>query len=112
METKKQMEEAVEEPKMQNTSGYYVAPSTTKDMKPSKSHKTQLEIGDHKYHNDTLNGKAGLLYEVGLRDEDERQSISKKLQQGIKLSEVRVVNGKKTQHVSKNWKKEGEDFLI
>ena len=72
METKKQMEEAVEEPKMQNTSGYYVAPSTTKDMKPSKSHRTQLEISDHKYHNDTLNGKAGLLYEVGLRDEDER----------------------------------------
>lgn len=72
METKKQIEEPVEETVTQNTSGYYVAPSTTKDVKPGKSHRTQLEIDDHKYHNDTLNGKAGLLYEVGSRDEDER----------------------------------------
>lgn len=72
METKKQVEDSVEETKIQNTSGYYVAPNTTKDMKPGKSHRTQLEIDDHKYHNTTLNGKAGLLYEVKLRIETEK----------------------------------------
>ena len=32
--------------------------------------------------------------------------ISKKLQRGLKLSEVRVKDGRKNMHISKNWKKD------
>lgn len=74
METRKQAEAPVheeDEGKLQNTSGYYVPPST-RSLKPGKSHSTQLEIDDHKYHNSTLNGKAGLLYEVESEKGNER----------------------------------------
>ena len=39
------------------------------------------------------------------------KSLTKKLEHGIKLSEVRVKDGVKNKHVSKNWKKDVVDFL-
>lgn len=111
METRQQVEKKPEVEQPKNTGEYYVSPTRNTTL-PTKSHTTQWDEEEHKYHNDTLNGKASLLYEVGVWRESEGQSISNKLQRGLKLSEVRVVNGKKLQHVSKNWKKETEDFSV
>ena len=70
METRKQVQrEPEKEPaKLASTDGYYVTPSNGSQAgigRSQKTYTTQLEVGDHKYHNDTLHGKAGLLYEVG-----------------------------------------------
>ena len=37
---------------------------------------------------------------------NESESLTKKLEHGLKLSEVRVKDGKKNKHVSKNWMKD------
>ena len=73
METRRQVEREPEkkpekEPaKLVSTNGYYVSPasgSQTGIGRSQKTYTTQLEVGEHRYHNDTLHGKAGLLYEV------------------------------------------------
>lgn len=81
METKRQVEQVQEQSqsieRVENTSGYYIDPSshagnTKRDGvgRSQTTYTTQLEVDDHKYHNDTLHGKAGLLYEVGRRMEN------------------------------------------
>ena len=87
METRQQVEKKPEVEQPKNTGEYYVSPTRNTTL-PTKSHTTQWDEEEHKYHNDTLNGKASLLYEVGVWRESEGQSISKKLQRGLKLSEV------------------------
>lgn len=84
METKRQVEQVQEQSqsieRVENTSGYYIDPSshagnTKRDGvgRSQTTYTTQLEVDDHKYHNDTLHGKAGLLYEVGRRRRMERE---------------------------------------
>ena len=70
METRRQVQrEPEKEPaKLTSTNGYYVTPSNGSQAgvgRSQKTYTTQLDVVDHKYHNDTLHGKAGLLYEVG-----------------------------------------------
>lgn len=68
MEQKKKVEAAEVAEPVRNTSGYYVDPSTAAAPIPTKSHASHVEWEDHRYHNDTLDGKASLLYDVGERD--------------------------------------------
>ena len=65
METRQQVEKKPEVEQPKNTGEYYVSPTRNTTL-PTKSHTTQWDEEEHKYHNDTLNGKASLLYEVGV----------------------------------------------
>lgn len=62
--TKKPVSQEVEqEPRAVNTSGYYLEPS--KDTPSQSVQKSQsVDLSSHVYKNDTLNGKANVVYEV------------------------------------------------
>lgn len=63
MNTKKQIpQEVKQEPRAVNTSGYYLEP--TKDTPAQSIQKSQSADMSHVYKNDTLNGKANVVYEV------------------------------------------------
>ena len=69
IETRRQVQQEPEKepPKLTSANGYYVTPSSESQAgigRSQKTYTTQLDVSDHKYHNDTLHGKAGLLYEV------------------------------------------------
>lgn len=64
---KKSVVEKEVQPRVENTSGYYLAP--TKDTPAQSKQKSQSASVDvHVYKNNTLNGKANAVYEVGIGD--------------------------------------------
>ncbi|KAK8826822.1 hypothetical protein WA556_004410, partial [Blastocystis sp. ATCC 50177/Nand II] len=95
--TKRKEAPKEEEAPVQREGGYYLAPTEDgKPMQKPKQESASLDVSEHAYENNTLQGKASIVYE----------SLTKKLEHGLKLSEVRVKDGKKNKHVSKNWMKD------
>ena len=67
---KKAVVEKEVQPRVENTSGYYLAP--TKDTPAQSKQKSQsASVDAHVYKNNTLNGKANAVYEVGMWDGDD-----------------------------------------
>lgn len=61
--TKKQPQVSEPEEKVENTSGYYLQPTEDTPMQ-SKQKSQSVSLTDHVYKNNTLNGKANVVYEV------------------------------------------------
>ena len=70
--TKKRPAVEKEEPSVQRGRDYYLAPTEDgQPMKPQKSQSTSLDVSKHAYENNTLKGKANIVYEVGfVRERD------------------------------------------
>lgn len=63
--TKKRPAVEEEEPAAQKEGGYYLAPTEDgQPMKPQKSQSASLDVSEHAYENNTLKGKANIVYEV------------------------------------------------
>lgn len=110
--TKKPVSQEVEqEPRAVNTSGYYLEPS--KDTPSQSVQKSQsVDLSSHVYKNDTLNGKANVVYEVRIEIVVEVQSLTKKLQHGVNLKNIRVKDDMKSKHMTKNWKKASDYDIV
>ena len=63
--SKKQPQVNQVEEKVENTSGYYLQPTKDTPMQ-AKQTSQSVTLSDHVYKNNTLNGKANVVYEVGM----------------------------------------------